>query len=118
MRFLRQIAHLGALGCPSLAFEILVHAGHDFEQGRFTRTIDANDADFHAGQKVQVDILKAFLPARIGLGNAFHVVDILIRGHVDAPAGGNRVAGYVAIRALGRNYASDFDIQISAGKLV
>ena len=84
--FLRQIADFRALGRPGLTLEIGVHARHDLQQRRFTRTVDAHDTDLDAGQEVQVDILKALLAARIGLGDAFHVVDILIAGHGDSPA--------------------------------
>ena len=84
MRFLRQVAHARALGGPSLAREILVHPGHDPHQGGFARPVHAHHADLHPRQKVEVDVLKAFLAARIGLGDALHVIDILIRCH-DVP---------------------------------
>ena len=51
MRLLRQIAHLGALGGPGFAGKVLIKAGHDFHQRRFTGAIDPDNTDFHAGQK-------------------------------------------------------------------
>ena len=46
-----------------------------------TRAVDADDADLDAGQEVQVDVFKALLATGIGLGDAFHVIDVLIAGH-------------------------------------
>ncbi|MPL74131.1 hypothetical protein SDC9_19941 [bioreactor metagenome] len=81
LRLLRQIADLGALGGPGLALEVLVDAGHDLQERRLTGAVHADDADLHAGQEVQADVLEAFLAARIGLRDAVHVIDVLIRGH-------------------------------------
>ena len=64
---LRQVAHLGAFGGPSLTLKIGINSGHDAQQGRFARAVDADNADLDAGQEVQVDILEAFLAAGIGL---------------------------------------------------
>ncbi len=79
--FLRQVAHARAFGVPSLALEILVPACHDLEQGRFTRAVDADDTDLHAGEEVEVDILKALLATGVGLGHSGHVIDVLIGSH-------------------------------------
>ena len=67
LRLLREIADLGALGGPGLTGEILVHASHDAHERRFTRAIDADNADLDPGQKAQADVFKAFLAAGIGL---------------------------------------------------
>ena len=83
--FLRQVANFGPLGGPRLTCEILVHSGHDFHQGGFTCAVHANDANLHAGQKAQADVLKALLATGIGLGHAVHVVDILISRHWGPP---------------------------------
>ena len=88
LRFLRQIADLGALGGPCFTGEVGVEAGHDLHQRRFTRAVDADDTDFHAGQKAQVDVFKALLATGIGLGDTLHVVDILIGGHVASSGSG------------------------------
>ena len=79
--FLRQIADLGAFGGPGLALKILVHAGHDAQKRGFTRSVDTDNADLDTGQKVQMYVFKAFLAARIGLGDTFHVIDVLVRCH-------------------------------------
>ena len=79
--FLRQIADMSALGGPSLAGEILVEAGHDPHQRRFTRAVDANDADLDPGKEGKADVFKAFLAAGIGLGDPIHVVDVLVGSH-------------------------------------
>jgi hypothetical protein len=99
LRLLREVADLGALGGPGLTFEVLVHPGHDLQEGRLARAVDADDADLHAGQEVQVDVLKAGLAAGVGLGDVLHVVNILIAGH-GALLTGRRfrdAGGYVAI---------------------
>jgi hypothetical protein len=44
--------------------------GHDPQQRGLARAVDADDADLHAGQEVQVDVLEALLAAGIGLGDA------------------------------------------------
>jgi hypothetical protein len=83
---LRQVADARALGGPGLAGEILVDAGHDAQQRGLARAVDADDADLHAGQEVQADVLETLLAAGIGLGDAVHVIDVLIGCHVDASA--------------------------------
>jgi len=91
LRFLCEIADLGALGGPGLAFEVGVDPGHDLEERGFPRAVDADDTDLDAGQEVQVDVLEALLAAGVGLGDVLHVVDVLVGGHVSAPSGGCRV---------------------------
>ena len=81
LRLLWQVPDFRALGGPGFAREVFVQAGHDLHQRGFTRAIDPDNADFHAGQKAQPDVFKAFLAAWIGLGDAVHVIDILIAGH-------------------------------------
>jgi hypothetical protein len=78
---LRQVAHARA-GCgPGLAREIGVDPGHDAQQRGFARAVGADDADLDAGQEIEVDVLEAFLAARIGLGDPGHVIDVLIGCH-------------------------------------
>ena len=78
---LRQVADGDALGGPGLALEVLVLAGHDPQQRRLARAVDADDADLHAGQERQADVLEDLLAAGVGLGEAVHVEDVLRGGH-------------------------------------
>ena len=82
---LRQVAHAGAFGGPGLAREVLVEAGHDPQERGLARAVDAHDADLHAGEEVQADVLERLLAAGIGLGHAVHVVDVLVAGHEGPP---------------------------------
>src|SRR3954468_6786642 len=77
---LLQIPYARALGHPALAGELLVDAGHDAKQRRFAGAVDAEHADLGVGIERQVDILQDLAVARIGLGEAFHVIDELT-GH-------------------------------------
>ena len=52
LRLLRQEADLDAGLRPRLAFELLVDAGHDPEQRRFARAVEAEHADLRAGKKL------------------------------------------------------------------
>ena len=80
-RLLREVADLDALGGPGFADEVLVDAGHDAQQGRFTGAVDAHDTDLGARQEAQVDVLEHLLAAGIGLREALHVKDVLGTGH-------------------------------------
>ena len=104
-RFLRQVADLGPFGGPCLAFEIGIDAGHDAQQRRFTRAIDADNPDLDAWQKVQVYVLETFLAPGISLGDAFHVIDVLIGCHGFAPSMRMGLRGVLAPRAARGNRA-------------
>ena len=78
---LRQVADARALGRPGLAGEVGVDAGHDAQQGGLARAVHADHADLHAGQEGQADVLEALLAAGIGLGDAVHVIDVLVGCH-------------------------------------
>ena len=80
-RLLRQIADPGALGDETLADEFGVDAGHDAQQRRLARAVDAEHADLGVGVEGEVDVLQHLLAARPGLGEALHVIDELARGH-------------------------------------
>ena len=88
---LRQEADGDALGGPGLALEVLVLAGHDPEQRRLARAVDADDADLDAGQEAEADVLEDLLAAGIGLGQSVHVEDVLRGGH-DGPRRERNVA--------------------------
>ena len=77
LRLLRQVADLDAVGRPGLADEVLDLAGHDLEQRRLARAVQADDADLGAGEERQRDVLQDLLAARIGLGELVHVIDVL-----------------------------------------
>ena len=115
-RLLRQVADLDALGGPGLADEVLIDAGHDAQEGRFTRAVDTDDADLGIRQEVQVDVFKHLLAAGIGLGEALHVKDELGTGHgrrflcrhengisarCDAPRGEDQALSAGGVRARG-----------------
>ena len=74
---LRQVADGDALGGPGLALEVLVLAGHDPQQRGLARAVDADDADLHARQEGEADVLEDLLAAGVGLGEAVHVEDVL-----------------------------------------
>ena len=80
LRLLRQVADARALGDPGLAGPFLVEAGHDLEQGRLARAVDAEHADLGVRIEGQVDVVEHLLAARIGLRQAAHMVDELT-GH-------------------------------------
>jgi len=76
-RLLGEIADPGALGGIGLTGEFGVHPGHDPQQGRFPRAIDADNADFGVGVKLQMDVFEDLLGA-IGFCQTLHKVDVLI----------------------------------------
>ena len=78
---LLEQAELGALGRPGLAGEIVVLAGHDPQQGRLARAVEAQHADLGAREERQPDVLQDLLAAREGLVEALHDIDVLVRGH-------------------------------------
>ena len=80
LRLLRQVADARALGDPALAGELLVDPGHDAKQRRLAGAVDAEHADLGVGIERQVDVLQDLAVARIGLGQALHVIDELT-GH-------------------------------------
>ena len=92
LRLLRQVADAGALGDPALAVQVLVDAGHDAQQRRFARAVDAEHADLGVGIEGQMDVVEDLLAARIGLGEAVHVIDELT-GHGKALLKTDRLKG-------------------------
>ena len=75
---LREIADACALGGPCLTGEVLVDPGHDAQQRGFPRAVHADHADLDPREEVQADILEDLLATRIGLGDAIHVIHILV----------------------------------------
>ncbi len=76
-RLLRQVADPGALGDPAFAVPIGIDARHDPKQGRFTGAVDAQHTDLGIRVEGQMDIVQDLLAARIGLGEATHMIDEL-----------------------------------------
>ncbi len=77
VRLLLQIAHLGAVQRLGLAGELLVHAGHDLQQGGLARAVDADHADFGVRIERQPDVLEHLLAAGKGLGETLHLKNVL-----------------------------------------
>ena len=76
-RLLGQIAHLDARLRAGLTLDFLVRAGHDLEQGRFARSVQAEHADFRAGKKTQADIAQNDALGRHDLADPVHGVNEL-----------------------------------------
>ena len=55
-RFLLKVADGVALGKGGLSVEFGVHAGHDFQQGAFTGTVEAQHADLGSVEITQGDV--------------------------------------------------------------
>ena len=97
LRLLRQVADLRPLGDKALADEFGVEAGHDAQQRRLARAVDAEHADLGVRVEGEVDVLQDLLAARLGLGQALHVIDELARGHAKflGIEGGKLAAGNI-----------------------
>ncbi len=67
LRLLLEVADARAVGDPAIADEILVDPGHDAQQGRLARAIDAQHADLRIGVEGQVDVLQDLPVARVSL---------------------------------------------------
>ena len=73
LRFLGEIPD-GVSRCPDdLALVGFLHAGDDFEKGRFTGAVQADDADFRPVEEGQVDVLEDdFVVVREDLAHPVH----------------------------------------------
>ena len=78
MRFLRQVPHCESSRQSSLAIELLIDAGHDFQQCTFTSTVAAEHANFSARVKRQPNVLKNRFLAML-LGHGLHLINVLLR---------------------------------------
>ena len=81
LRFLRQIANLGPFRRPRFAAELLILPGHNPHERGFTRAIRPQHTNLGGRQEGERDALEDFSPARIGLGEVLHDIDVLIGGH-------------------------------------
>ena len=75
---LRQVADARAVRRPGLAVEFGLDAGHDTHERRFTGAVRPEHADLGARQEGEADIVEHLAPARIGLGEPVHHIDILV----------------------------------------
>ena len=109
LRLLRQVADPRALGDEALADELGVEAGHDAQQRRLARAVDAEHADFRVRVEREVDVVENLLAARIGLGETLHMIDELARGHATIPSSEGRSLGarISAARAGGEDWRSE-----------
>ncbi len=87
---LLQVAHLGPVGGPRLAGEFLVDPGHDLQQRRLTRAVDAHHPDLGVRIEAEPDVLEHLLAAGKGLGQALHLKNVL-GGHGRTLAAGGGV---------------------------
>ena len=88
LRLLRQVADLHVRHGNRLALEIAVLAGHDAQQGRFSRAVQAQHPDLGARKKGERDIFQYMALGRHDLAHAPHGVHILHR----KPSIGRRLA--------------------------
>ena len=79
LRLLGDVAHPHVLGQVGRAVEVLIDAGHDFEQGGLAGTIGAQNADLGAGEEGQCDVFKNVALGRHDLAEPVHGKDVL--GH-------------------------------------
>ena len=76
-RLLRQVADLQARHRRRLAFDVLVDAGHDLQQRRLARAVQAEHADLGAGEERERDVLEDLALGRNDLAHAVHREDVL-----------------------------------------
>ncbi len=77
LRLLFEVADPRALGDPRLAGVVLVETGHDPEQRRLARAVDAEHADLGVRIERQMDVIEHLAVGRVGLGQTLHEVDEL-----------------------------------------
>jgi hypothetical protein len=72
LRFLRQIADIQVRHRHGFAFDILVHASHDLEQGRLARAVQTEHADLGTREERQRNVLQNLAFRRHDLADAVH----------------------------------------------
>jgi len=77
LRFLRQVTDIQARHRHRFADDILVDAGHNFQQRGFAGTIQAEHADLGAGKEGQRNILKDLAFRWDDFAHAIHGVDVI-----------------------------------------
>ena len=86
LRLLRQVADLQARHRRRLALDVVVDAGHDLEQGRLARAVQAEHADLGAGEERERDVLEDLPFGRNDLAHAVHREDVLSHANVRTEA--------------------------------
>ncbi len=71
LRFLWQVADMDTGLRAGFTFNVLVHAGHDAQQGGFSGTVQTEHADLGAGEERQGNIVKN---SAFGWDNLAHLV--------------------------------------------
>ena len=72
LRFLRQVTDVQVRHRTGFAVELGVNACHDFQQGGFTRTVQAEYADFGPREKRQGDVFQDFPLRRNNFAQPMH----------------------------------------------
>jgi len=80
LRLLRQVADLDARLRARLAEDVGVHAGHDAQQRRLARAVQAEHADLGAGEEGQRDVLQDLAFRGHHLAHPVHRVHVLRHG--------------------------------------
>ena len=78
LRLLRQQAARVALGEHRLAQVVLVHAGHDAQQGALARAVQTEHADLGAVEEAERDVAQHLPVGRVDAPDAHHRVDDLL----------------------------------------
>ncbi|KAF1858260.1 hypothetical protein Lal_00014761 [Lupinus albus] len=79
LRFLRQVADVQARHRARFALDVGVDAGHDLQQRRFPRAVQAQHADLRAREERQRNVLQDLAFRWDDLAHAVHGVDVI--GH-------------------------------------
>eukprot|EP01132_Coremiostelium_polycephalum_P011819 gene11818-biopygen4574 len=79
-RFLWQVADVQVGHRAGFAVELGVDAGHDFQQGGFTRTVEAEHADLGAWEEGQRNVFQDFPLRRNNFSQPMHGEDVLSHG--------------------------------------
>src|SRR5476651_1159329 len=79
-RFLWQVADVQVRHRTGFALEFSVNAGHDFQQRGLTRTVEAEYADFGAGEERQRNVFQDFPLRRNNFAQPMHGEDVLSHG--------------------------------------
>ena len=79
--FLRQVTNFEARLWASFTFDIGIDTGHNFQQGRFTRAVQAQNTDFCAREEAQRDVFKNMTFRRNHFADTMHGINEL--SHVD-----------------------------------
>ncbi len=89
LRLLGQVAHGDTRHGPRLTVIVLVHPGHDPQQGGFTGAVQAQNTDFRAREEGQGDVFQDLFLGRHHLANPIHAIDVLRHGGYNLIETGN-----------------------------